>query len=186
MLLFCLYQNEDGGATIGAMTSLQSITGTAQKDVAEQAHLVQKLTSFRQCCCCNVCKDVDDDVFNVVAKELHQYFAGWDVVVTDIIAGLVLAAQLQADSRTQVQVHVSKTLSLDTSDKPEGSVDSEHSNQHQAIPEAEADRQKIAEADSVAAALDDDQEDNVDIYMTPEWAQEADAQMSTLEEGLQR
>eukprot|EP01043_Picozoa_sp_COSAG02_P033677 COSAG02_NODE_2312_length_9165_cov_13.956872_3_plen_171_part_00 len=170
------------------MTSLRSITGSTQKDVAEQAHLMQRLTSFRQCCCCNICKDVDDDVFKVVAKELHQYFAGWDVVVTDIIAGLVLVAQLQAESCTQVQVHSSKKqMSTGTVIKHDGRADSEHTMQHEALPDGvEAERQKIAEADSVAAALDDDDEDDVEIYVTPEWAQDADAQMSTLEEGLQR
>jgi hypothetical protein len=144
--------------------------------------------SFRQCCCCNVCKDVDDKVFKVVAKELHQYFAGWDVVMTDIIAGLVLVAQLQAESCTQVQVHSrKKQMSRGTMIKHDGPSDSEYTMRHQAFPDAaQAERQKIAEADSVAAALDDEDEDDAEVSVTPEWAHDTDAQMSTLEEGLQR
>ena len=167
------------------MTSLHgSITGFTEKDMAEHTHLVQRLTSFRQCCCCNICKDVDDDAFKVVAKELHQYFSGWDVVVTDIMAGLVLTAQLQAESRMQIRVHSSKHVLNKDPEQPappsesgkRGGADAEHS---KAL-------QKTAEADSVMRALDDEEEEEVDVVITPEWAKDADAQLSTLEEGLQR
>ena len=89
---------------------------------------------------------------------------------------------------TQVQVHSSKKrMSTGTVIKHDGRADSEHTMQHEALPDGvEAERQKIAEADSVAAALDDDDEDDVEIYVTPEWAQDADAQMSTFEVALQR
>lgn len=128
--------------------------------------------------------EVNNDVFKVVAKELHQYFSGWDVVVTDIIAGLVLVGQLQAEARMQIQVETGGGLRTETNTRK----------QHQALLDsavaetraAESRRQKIAEADSVVAALDDTQEHDVDVYVTPEWAQDTDAQLSTLEEGLQR
>lgn len=95
----------------GVASCHRSVVGVTARETSEHAHLAKRLMSWRRCLCCNLCKDVDDSVFETVARELHQYFAGWDIVATDIIAGLILTAQLQKESHTSIhhiQGHTSR------------------------------------------------------------------------------